>query len=104
VAAQLSEERLEEEVAAAIGLDPELLGEEEEALLADVEGAQPHAPRLGRAQYLKVPLTALTALTGALRRGVTGPLGLLGSCAWAAAARRTPALAAQRRWGTSAVE
>ncbi|GIL92116.1 hypothetical protein Vretifemale_19590, partial [Volvox reticuliferus] len=57
---QVSEERLQEEVVQAVGLDPWGLSEEEEALLSDVESQRPGQPPLGRHQYLKVRNLILT--------------------------------------------
>ena len=51
---QVSEDQLEEDVATAVGLDPWVLAEEEEALLADVEAQRPGQAPVGRPQYLKV--------------------------------------------------
>ncbi|PNW80465.1 hypothetical protein CHLRE_07g318651v5 [Chlamydomonas reinhardtii] len=50
---QVSEDQLEEDVATAVGLDPWVLAEEEEALLADVEAQRPGQAPVGRPQYLK---------------------------------------------------
>ncbi|GLI65648.1 hypothetical protein VaNZ11_009247, partial [Volvox africanus] len=57
---QVSEERLQEEVVQAVGLDPWGLSEEEEALLSDVESQRPGQPPLGRHQYLKIRNLILT--------------------------------------------
>ncbi|KAG2450392.1 hypothetical protein HYH02_004895 [Chlamydomonas schloesseri] len=51
---QVSEDQLEEDVATAVGLDPWVLAEEEEALLGDVEAQRPGQAAVGRPQYLKV--------------------------------------------------
>ncbi|PNH08556.1 Lysine-specific histone demethylase 1 1, partial [Tetrabaena socialis] len=65
------EDRLEEDVASAVGLDPWGLAEEEEALLEDVEAQRPGQPRLGRPQYLKIRNFILTLWRVNVRRHLT---------------------------------
>ncbi|GLC33360.1 hypothetical protein PLESTM_000052900 [Pleodorina starrii] len=65
---QVSEERLEEDVAAAVGLDPWGLSEEEEALLEDVDAQRAGYPPLGRPHYLKVRNRILTLWRVNVRR------------------------------------
>ncbi|KXZ47813.1 hypothetical protein GPECTOR_32g425 [Gonium pectorale] len=65
---RVSEERLQEDVASSVGLDPWGLGEEEEALLADVEAQRPGQPRIGRQAYLRVRNFLLTVWRINVRR------------------------------------